>query len=137
MPLSLAFISSAFIYFANIVRGVGLGFLVTPIATSAINVVPYNRITMASTMLNLLQQVGGATGVAMIASFYQWRLHTFLGDRDVSVELARAFQLKAVQESFCISGALVLLTLIPAIWLPKKLEAKKDTTADSEVVMEV
>jgi EmrB/QacA subfamily drug resistance transporter len=52
----------------TLVRGLGLGLLVTPVMTAAINAVPTARAGMASSMLNLTQQVAGSVGIAALAS---------------------------------------------------------------------
>jgi DHA2 family multidrug resistance protein len=59
----------------TLVRGVGLGLLVTPVMTAAINAVPTPKAGMASSMLNLIQQVAGSVGIATLA--------TVLGHRTV------------------------------------------------------
>jgi EmrB/QacA subfamily drug resistance transporter len=124
--------SQEFVLAAITIRGVGLGFLVTPIATAAVNSVPYNRITMSSTMLNLTQQVGGAVGVAAIATVYQMRYHFHMSTTVVKGSTLVP-QLFAVQESFYVSGLIMLLTLIPAFWLPSSVEKHEDAT---EIILE-
>jgi DHA2 family multidrug resistance protein len=52
----------------TLVRGLGLGLLITPVMTTAINAVPTSRAGMASSMLNLTQQVAGSIGIALLAS---------------------------------------------------------------------
>jgi DHA2 family multidrug resistance protein len=52
----------------TLVRGVGLGLLVTPVTAAAMNAVPTTKAGMASSMLNLVQQVAGSVGIAALAS---------------------------------------------------------------------
>lgn len=52
----------------TLIRGLGLGLLLTPITTAAMNSVPTSRAGMASSMLNLTQQVAGSVGIAALAS---------------------------------------------------------------------
>ncbi len=52
----------------TLVRGLGLGLLVTPVTAAAMNAVPTSRAGMASSMLNLVQQVAGSVGIAALAS---------------------------------------------------------------------
>jgi DHA2 family multidrug resistance protein len=52
----------------TLVRGLGLGLLVTPVMTAAINAVPTARAGVASSMLNLTQQMAGSVGIAALAS---------------------------------------------------------------------
>ncbi len=46
---------------------VGLGLLVTPVMTAAINAVPTTKAGMASSMLSLIQQISGSLGIAILA----------------------------------------------------------------------
>lgn len=52
----------------TLIRGVGLGLLVTPVMTAAMNAVPTQQAGMASSMLSLTQQVAGSLGIAVLAS---------------------------------------------------------------------
>jgi DHA2 family multidrug resistance protein len=52
----------------TLIRGVGLGLLVTPVMTVAINAVPTRKAGMASSMLSLIQQVSGSLGIAALAA---------------------------------------------------------------------
>jgi DHA2 family multidrug resistance protein len=52
----------------TLIRGVGLGLLVTPVTTAALNAVPTSRAGMASSLMNLVQQVSGSIGIAALAS---------------------------------------------------------------------
>ncbi|HEX7602395.1 MAG TPA: MFS transporter, partial [Polyangiaceae bacterium] len=56
------------VVYPTLVRGLGLGLLVTPVMTSAINAVPTSKAGMASSMLSLIQQVAGSIGIAVLAS---------------------------------------------------------------------
>ncbi len=62
----------------TLVRGFGLALLVTPVMTAAINSVPTHRAGMASSMLNLIQQVAGSAGIAALAAVLGRRTHQHL-----------------------------------------------------------
>jgi MFS family permease len=55
------------VLYPTLVRGVGLGLLVTPVMTAAINAVPTPKAGMASSMLSLIQQISGSLGIAVLA----------------------------------------------------------------------
>ena len=55
------------VLYPTLIRGVGLGLLVTPVMTAAINAVPTAKAGMASSMLSLIQQVSGSLGIAVLA----------------------------------------------------------------------
>lgn len=56
------------VLYPTLIRGVGLGLLVTPVMTAAMNAVPTRKAGMASSMLSLTQQVAGSLGIAVLAS---------------------------------------------------------------------
>ncbi len=53
----------------QLVRGIGLGFMMAPLTTAAINAVPRHAIPMASSFLNVAQNVGGSLGIAILNNF--------------------------------------------------------------------
>jgi DHA2 family multidrug resistance protein len=53
----------------QVVRGVGLAFMMTPLLTAAMNSVPRESIATASSFLNIIQRVGGAFGIALMNSY--------------------------------------------------------------------
>jgi len=60
--------------FPTLIRGVGLGMLFTPVMVTALNHVPVEKTAMASSMLNLIQQIGGSIGIAMLATVFSHRM---------------------------------------------------------------
>lgn len=56
------------VLYPTLLRGAGLGLLITPVMTTAINSVPTQKAGMASSMLSLTQQVAGSLGIAILAS---------------------------------------------------------------------
>lgn len=59
---------------ATLVRGIGIGLIFTPVTAVALNSVPKQSTGMASSMLNLIQQVGGSVGIAMLATVLSHRV---------------------------------------------------------------
>ncbi len=55
------------IIWPTIVRGVGIAMLIAPLTATAMNAVPKNQAGMASSMLNIIQQVGGSIGIAVLS----------------------------------------------------------------------
>lgn len=62
------------IIFATLVRGMGIGFMFTPVTAMALNSVPRRSAGMASSMLTLTQQVGGSIGIASLATVLSHRV---------------------------------------------------------------
>jgi len=53
----------------QLVRGVGLAFLVAPLIAAALNAVPRHELPMASSFLSVSQNVGGSLGIALLNSY--------------------------------------------------------------------
>jgi EmrB/QacA subfamily drug resistance transporter len=59
----------------TIVRGIGIGLISAPVTAAALNAVPKHKAGMASSMMNLIQQVGGSIGIALLATILSNRTH--------------------------------------------------------------
>jgi DHA2 family multidrug resistance protein len=55
------------IIFPTIIRGVGVALLIAPLTATAMNAVPKQKAGMASSMINIVQQVGGSVGIAILS----------------------------------------------------------------------
>lgn len=51
----------------TIVRGIAIAMLIAPLTATAMNAVPKAQAGMASSMLNIIQQVGGSVGIAVLS----------------------------------------------------------------------
>lgn len=51
----------------TLIRGVAIAMLIAPLTATAMNAVPKNQAGMASSMLNIIQQVGGSIGIAILS----------------------------------------------------------------------
>ncbi len=72
---SISIYNSAWdIIWPSLIRGVGLAFLFAPISTLAINAVPRQKAGMASSMMSIIQQVGGAVGIAILSTVLDNRI---------------------------------------------------------------
>lgn len=67
------------IIYPTIIRGVGLALMIAPISALAMNAVPKHKAGMASSMMNIMQQVGGSLGIAILSMVLSHRLHFHLG----------------------------------------------------------
>jgi MFS family permease len=61
------------IIWPTIIRGFGIAMLIAPLTATAMNAVPKNQAGMASSMLNIIQQVGGSIGIAILSVVLQHR----------------------------------------------------------------
>ncbi|MGZ3772527.1 MAG: DHA2 family efflux MFS transporter permease subunit [Pseudobdellovibrionaceae bacterium] len=55
------------IVWPTITRGVGVALLIAPLTATAMNAVSRSQAGMASSMLNIIQQVGGSVGIALLS----------------------------------------------------------------------
>jgi len=66
------------IIFPTLVRGFGISFLMAPLMATMMNSVPKHKAGMASSMMNIIQQVGGSLGIAVLATVLSNRVHHHL-----------------------------------------------------------
>lgn len=62
----------------TLVRGFGISFLMAPLMATMMNAVPKHKAGMASSMMNIIQQVGGSLGIAVLATVLSNRIHHHL-----------------------------------------------------------
>jgi EmrB/QacA subfamily drug resistance transporter len=62
------YMSNWSIVFPTMIRGVGMCLLMAPIMTLALNSIPRHKAGMASSMMSIIQQVGGAIGIAFLST---------------------------------------------------------------------
>ncbi len=53
----------------QLIRGVGLALMMTPLLTTALNSVPKDQVATASSFLNVAQRLGGAFGIALLNNY--------------------------------------------------------------------
>ena len=70
--------SKAMIIGPQLIRELGLAFMMSPLMTAAINAVPQAQVATASSFLNVSQRVGGSFGIAILNTFVtdQIRFHS-------------------------------------------------------------
>ena len=59
----------------QLIRGVGLAFMMSPLLTTALNSVPPAAVPTVSSFLNVAQRVGGAFGIALLNTFVTDSIH--------------------------------------------------------------
>ena len=77
----------------TLIRGFGLGLLVAPSMAAALNAVPKSKIGMASAMVNLVSQVAGSIGIAVLATVLSHRAHYHMAAAGQALQMhSPAFQ---------------------------------------------
>ena len=106
------------ILFPSLVAAVGLGFAFVPMTIAAVSGVEPHEAGLASGLINTSQQVGGALGLAILASIANSRtdeLMTAAGGAQSALPspLTEGFQLAfIVGAAFAVVGAILAATLI-------------------------
>jgi DHA2 family multidrug resistance protein len=59
----------------QITRGAGLALMMAPLMAAALNAVPRHELPMASSFLNVSQNVGGSLGIALLNNFVTNSIH--------------------------------------------------------------
>jgi DHA2 family multidrug resistance protein len=59
----------------QLIRGVGLALMMAPLLAAALNAVPRHELPMASSFLNVAQNVGGSLGIAMLNTYVTNSVH--------------------------------------------------------------
>lgn len=96
-----------------VLRGIGLGFLFSPVSAAVINAAPAEHSATASAYYSLLMQIGGSLGISILAVLHQ---HLVKQSGAAAGEQASHYALKG---SFLLCTGIVLLALLPAFLLQK------------------
>jgi ABC-type amino acid transport system permease subunit len=120
------------------VMGLGMGATMMPLFTSALKTLKAHQVARGSTLLNITQQIASSVGVATMsviltnhlqasklagpamASLHVPALAEKLGTHAVDIGLHAAAS--AFASTYWVAWVLILLTLIPALMLPRKHE---------------
>jgi EmrB/QacA subfamily drug resistance transporter len=105
-----------------VVRGIGMGCLLAPLNSATLSAVRPSEVTMASSISTLMQQVGGAIGIAVLAIITQGAYNRHVLEGATSMDSHH----QALREGFHISMIILLVTLIPAWFMPRRNLVLKD-----------
>lgn len=119
-----------YVLLAMSIRGLGMGALVSPITSTAMNSVNSDLATDASSLYSLTQQLGGSTGIALAGLIHQYLYEHYLNGKHFAQAVAEHY---AIEDAFLISSFLALLALIPALKLPVIVPDKKNELVHTEV----
>ncbi|TWH01964.1 EmrB/QacA subfamily drug resistance transporter [Nocardioides sp. J9] len=147
---------------ALFVMGLGQGMTMMPIMTSALKTLSHADAARGSTLLNIIQQVGGSVGTAVLSVVLTTQLGKgdsvplaggeSLSEAELAIAatmdpgLATALELPrelvasgldaaagAFGSTFGVALALVLVTLVPVAFLPRRREEDEAADADGDV----
>lgn len=130
--------SYTYIIASLFVMGLGMGFTMMPIMTSALKTLKNRDVARGTTLMNISQQTASAIGISVvsvlltnalkdgqlalpaIASRLDPAIAAQLGPDGVAAGLAEASN--AFSSTLTVAWVMVVLTLIPALFLPRKHE---------------
>jgi EmrB/QacA subfamily drug resistance transporter len=133
--------SYAYIIAALFVMGLGMGATMMPLFTSALKTLTNHEVARGSTLLNISQQIASSVGVAIMSVVLTSALKNgtlaqpaIASNRDPSIvdsipggaaSIAKGFveAADAFASTYWVAWSLVLLTIVPAYFLPRKKEA--------------
>ncbi len=103
-----------------LIRGVGLGFLVTPISAATMNAVPPHQVATASSISNIAQQAGGTFGIASLVLLKEFAAGMA---KQRGMSGAAGSEMFSLHAAFVAAGVVMLLALIPAWRIGKEKAA--------------
>ncbi|HEX2808925.1 MAG TPA: DHA2 family efflux MFS transporter permease subunit [Kineosporiaceae bacterium] len=121
------------------VMGLGMGATMMPIMTSALKTLTSHEVARGSTLLNIVQQIASSVGVAVMSvlltshlkdsalagpAIGTWRDHALIGKigGPAAVTKGLAEAAAAFASTYWVAAFMVTLTLVPALFLPRKHE---------------
>ncbi|WPQ60633.1 MDR family MFS transporter [Chitinophaga sancti] len=100
---------------AMVVRGLGIGLLVSTITSAAMSAVLPEEVTQASSMFSLLQQLSGTIGIAFSGLLQQYIMRYYTDGKGYTEVVAHHY---GIQDTFFIAAVLVVVTVPIAMKLP-------------------
>ncbi len=108
-----------------LVRGLGLGLLVTPLTSLALSAAPAGKSGNASILLVLSQQLGGSLGIASLGSILELHHRIYVSEGlPTGAALVKSFQ-----DAFTLGVVVCALAWLLATALPKRFEGNSHGTA--------
>lgn len=118
---------------ALFVMGMGLGSTMMPIMTAALQTLTDHNVARGSTLMNIVQQTAGSIGTAVMSVV----LTNQLKDVQNATSPADALDISAgaFGSTFMVALVLIVLTFIPAYFLPRKKVTPSDGADASKPVL--
>ena len=114
------------VLFPSMIAAVGLGFAFVPVTIAAVTNTRPDEAGLASGLINTSQQVGGALGLAVLATVANGRTDDVLasGERNPAVALTEGFQ-----DAFLVAAGLALLAALLAASLISSRDSREHAEA--------
>lgn len=105
----------------NTLHGFGLGFGNMPATTAGMNAIPEHLVAQGSAMNNLIRQIASSVAIVFFSIYFELRRGQMMLNESISYQEA---SLQAINESFIISGVLVIIS-IPFAYKMKGVEEER------------
>src|SRR5437867_619948 len=96
------------IFWPQIIQGVSLGFLFVPLTTTTMDLVPQEEMGNATSIFNLMRNIGGSMGIAGATTLIDRRIQTYTNVLGANVNPYRPSvfeRMQAMQRAFVAGGA--------------------------------
>jgi EmrB/QacA subfamily drug resistance transporter len=110
-----------------VIMGLGMGATMMPLFTAALRTLAPQQVARGSTLLNITQQIASSVGVAVMSVLLTNHLKGSVSPTG-AIDLPAAGN--AFADTYWVAWALVLLTLVPALMLPRRRPAATTATAE-------
>ncbi len=107
-----------------VVMGLGMGATMMPLFTAALRTLTPHQVARGSTLLNITQQIASSVGVAVMSVLLTNHLKGVTSTADAGGAFAK---------TYWVAWALVLLTLVPALMLPRRRQSAAPSDEDATV----
>jgi EmrB/QacA subfamily drug resistance transporter len=112
---------------AEILLGLGLGFIFVPLSSLALIGVPNHDAGAASATLNATQQVGGSLGTALLNTFFTTAVAAYLTDNAATATDPQLLQGQAAVHGYTVAFTWAgVFLLVAAVIIAVLIKAKKD-----------
>lgn len=116
--LSMSFVSFDTSYWGIqipvLIRGLGLGLLVTPLTALALGAIPNEKSANGSVILNLAQQLGGSLGIASLGSVIELQSKVYQSEGQAAISAA----VHSYRDAFRLGVVVCAVALILAMIMP-------------------
>jgi MFS family permease len=114
------------VLFPSILAGAGLGFSFVPVTIAAVTGTRPSEAGLASGLINTTQQVGGALGLAVLASLASTRTSDVLAAGETSQKVALT---EGFQNAFAVGAGFAVLAALIAVFLISSRDSREHAAA--------
>ena len=96
--------------------GIGAGVFQSPNNSAVLGSVPQERLGVTSGMLTITRITGQITGIAVLGTFWAWRVASIAGSRVDATDAPATAQAQGLQDTALVVAGMMLVSLVLAAW---------------------